>query len=352
MLRQIPLEYVTGILQNIYSVHGGVIREAATGRIVAHLALPVQAAVSGMTASVPGVNAIAGAFQTYQLASLSSNVRQVLTLSLATTAMSGLGLATSLVGFAYLAHRMSAIDKEIAQIKSWLSSASEGQMRAAVSDLSHAARSEDPQTRRPLMLSAKSAFTSLAHHYRVQAAGAKALREFEAFEDLCVTAMLGAVICASNLDLHDAAAEDMRAFHGEWATMARRQLHRLLDLDNAPRLLDGRYVKSLASSDLISLLDFARDEPRGIRWIDELRQNYGTAAAFATGMRQIGDDTLQSAKRLRARNDVLASYCEHFRYLAARRMSARAFDALVDDATSDGRVALLVAAAPDTGPVG
>lgn len=347
VLRQVPQEFTSAIKQGIYTLHGGVIREAVNGRIVAHLAMPnLASTLAQAVGSIPVVGGVLDAVQIYQLSALSQKVQQVLSLSLASTTLSGLGLATSLVGFVLLDRRMKAIDGQIAQVKSWLSSASEGQLRAAVSDLSHAARAGDLETRRHLILSAKSTFTSLSHHYREQAAATKSLREFELREELCMTAMLGSVMCTSHLGLLAPATEDMKAFHRDWSIMARRQLKQMLDLDNAARLLDGRYAKALPASELIALLDFANDKPQGILWIDELRQNFGRAAMLSSGFRPVGDDAIRSAIRLRARSDVLESYCAHFDYLQQHGLDLGAFERLVADATSTGRMAVLVPAPP------
>ena len=340
VLRQVPIEYISGIVSQIYSVHGGVIREAATGRIVAHLAIPEAGAA--LAGAVPGLGFLGDLAQTYQLHALSQNVQQVLSVSLANTALAGLGLATSLAGFVYLSRKLSALDGRVAEIKDWLASGSEGQLRAAVADLSHSARAQEPETRRQLLLSAKSSFTGLAHHYRSQAAIAKSIAVAEVYEDYSVTAMIGAVMCVSDLGLHDAAAEDFKALRAEWSSAARTRVASLLDLENAARLLDGRYAAALPAASLVAILDFAKDESRGIGWIDELRKGFGTVASLTSGLRPLADDAIAYARKLRAKNDVLANYEEHFRYLSARRMTVSSFSKLVQKATEGGRLAVLV----------
>ncbi|NUZ04676.1 hypothetical protein [Piscinibacter koreensis] len=342
VLRQIPLEHLANIASGLFTVHGGVIRDQG-GRIVAHLALP---ALSGIANTLPGLNVLGGLVQSYQLHEISETVKEVLAISLANTALSGLGLAVSLAGFAYVTHRLNGIDQRIAEVKGWLKSATEGQLKAAVADLGHAARSSESQIRQQLMLSAKTTFTSLAHHYRHQAASAKVLSEIEICEDYSVTAMLGAVMCASDLGLHEAARDDMRAFRAEWAGMARAQIKRLLDLHNAPQLLDGRYATVLPAADLIRVLDFADGEARGLQRIDDLRKGYSGAKAFATGWRTIGDDTIAYARKLRARDDVLASYDEHFGLLAAQRIGASDFARLVAQVTQGGAFRVLMLERP------
>lgn len=327
VLRKVPAEYWAGIANNLYSVHGGVIRDQA-GRILAHLAMP---AASAPLQLVPGLNLIPELIQGYQLSVLNENVLRAVSWSMASTAVSGLGLATSLVSVVYLARRMSQIDGRIAEVKDWLRSASEGQLRAALADLTHASKTADVQTRRQLMLSAKTSFAALAHHYRSQAASAIKLHEVEIFEDYAVSAMLGAVLCASDLGLYDAAHDDMLTYQKDWSDMARAQTRRLLQLEDAARLLDSRYVSALPTAALVSVLDFAHHESKGLHWIDELRTAYGRTTALTSGIRTIAEPAIRYARKLRARHDVLDGYCGHFEFLAAKRLSASSFGSLADN---------------------
>lgn len=327
VLRQVPAEYWAGIASKFYSVHGGVIRDQ-TGRILAHLAMP---AASAPLQLVPGVNFIKELIQGYQLSVINDNVLRAVSWSMASTAISGLGLATSLVSVVYLKKRMDRIDGRIAEVKDWLKSASEGHLRAAVADLGHASKTRDVQTRRQLMLSAKTAFAALAHHYRSQAASATKVHEVEIFEDYATTAMLGAVLCASDLGLHDAAHDDMLTYRKDWTDMARAQARRLLRADEPARLLEGRYVKLLPAPALASMLDFANNTTKGLDWIDELRTSYGRAAALTSGVSTIGEPAIAYSRKLQARDEVLDGYCSHFEFLAAKRLSTSEFASLASN---------------------
>lgn len=321
VLRQVPAEYWAGIASKVYSAHGGVIRDQG-GRILAHLAMP---AMSAPLKLVPGLNMIAELIQSYQLNVVNENVLRAVSWSMASTAMSGLGVATSLASVAYLSRRINQIDSRIAELKHWLKTSSEGELRAAVSNVAHASKALDGQQRQQLLLSAKTSFAALAHHYRSQAASSTKLAEIEIFEDSAATAMMGAVLCASDVGLHDSAADDMLAYHEEWASMARTQARRLLQLDDPARLLDGRYVAALPATALVSLLDFALEEDKGIEWIDELRNGYGRGTALTAGIRVIDEPAISLARRFQARHDVLTGYRSHFGLLAERRISSSSF---------------------------
>jgi hypothetical protein len=342
VLRQIPLEYVTGLAQGLYSLHGGVLRDHG-GRIVAHLALPATSSAFSLT---PGLSLIGQVVQGYQLHTLSQTVQQVLAVSLVNTALSGLGLATSLAGFVYLSRKLTRIEAQIAEIKGWLQSSDEGQLRAAISDLKHALQTSDADTKRQALGRAKSVFTALAHHFRAQAAASTHPKTASVFEDCSVTAAMGAVMATSELEgLEDAASEDFLGYRMEWKAMARDQVRALLDLENSPRLLDARYADKLPASELVRLLDFANDDPRGLRWIDDLRKGYGKATALTSGWRPLNDDCIAFASRLRAREDVLASFEEHVRFVRTRRLSVAKFAELISSTTLDGKPALIVASA-------
>jgi hypothetical protein len=325
VLRVIPWQWLAGIASGLYRVHGGVIRDQG-GRILAHLALGTASQLDGPLRVVSDlINVTTGVHNTLQLKQLSRDVETTLNLGLATTALSGLSLTTSLAGFAYLGHRLNQIEGTIKEIKGWLRSETEGQLRAAIKDYAHASQTEEVGTRRQLLLSAKTMFTSLAHHYRSQSAALTSLADVQLCEEYFVLAALGAVSCASDLGLHAPARKELADYHGEWAKLARTHLHRLLKLDDPSHLLDSRYVKGLPTRDLIALLNFAKQEQKDIGWIDQLRTGFRTATSLTSGIRPVEPAAAAYARKLVARNEVLDSYISHFGFLAEHRVSASDF---------------------------
>ncbi len=325
VLRQIPAEYWAGLASKAYSLHGGVVRDGA-GKILAHLAVPATAPLN----FVPGLSFIPDLIQGYQLHALGQEVQKVMTLAMASTALSGLGLVATAGSTIYLSKRMDRIEDQIAQVKGWLMSTTEGQLKSAIKNLSHSAAARDGQTRKALLHAAKSSFAEVAHVYMSQASKATKLDEVEVFEDYATTAMLGAVLCTSDLGLHDSAHEDMLTYHREWADIARVQTKRMLGLSDPSRLLDGRYVELLPAAELVSVLDFANDQTLGIAWVDQLRAGYGKTTAITSSVFTVDDPTLRYVRRLRARHDVLQGYSSHFEFLAAKRLSAGEFSKTVD----------------------
>lgn len=64
VLRQIPVEYLGGILTGAYSLHGGVIRDGG-GRILAHLIS--GGATDALLELIPGASTISSAIANGQL---------------------------------------------------------------------------------------------------------------------------------------------------------------------------------------------------------------------------------------------------------------------------------------------
>jgi hypothetical protein len=331
--RAIPPETLLGLVSGSLSLHGGVVRDAA-GRIVAHLALP---AATGAFKAIPGVGLVSELITNYQLKSISDNVQKVLDVALANTALSGLTLATSLVGFGYLAAKVRQIDskleavtKQTKEIKQILQSHQRAQLLEAIDSLRHASQAVDADTRRQLLLQSKQTFGELAHHYKAQMAERTSLQEIEASEDFFTLACIGGVMCTSEIGLFGPARDDLLAHYDDWKELARQQTSRFLNLDEAGRLLDSRYVEVLPAATLVDILDFAHGTSRQIGWIDDLRQQLGKGTLLAAAMSPIDDTTINYAKKLRARNEVLQSYVAHYSFLSEKKLSASAFGSLLE----------------------
>jgi hypothetical protein len=323
--RAIPPETLAGLATKALSLHGGVVRDSA-GRIVAHLALPLKAGVS----SANPVSAVFDVVNTFQLAHLSEQVQQVLSVSLLNTALSGLSLATAIVGFAYLSVKMKQIDdrletvaKDVKDIKRILKSRQRAQLIEAIDTLQLSADAVDSETRRQLLIRSRGSFGELAHHYKTQVLESSDVREIEAEEDYYTLAFLGLAICTSELGMGDGARDELSRHYSDWNDIARKRCGMTLEGDNA-RLLDARYVASLPAATLVDLLDFAYRENRGIGWIDDLRAPTGKASRLRR-RRVIEPQFIDYTKKLRARDHVLQGYASHFAFLAEKKLSATYF---------------------------
>jgi len=163
--RSIPLEQLGGLLSGAYSLHGGVIRDGA-GRIVSHLVS--SGTPNALTSLVPGLNTLSSVIANGQLyslgrdvAAIQSTVSTVLNVASAGAVLSGLGLVTSIAGFAYLHKRLNVVDKQLAElldivkdIKQTLMYQQFANLRAAVKLMQHAERADDHEVRRGKLLQA------------------------------------------------------------------------------------------------------------------------------------------------------------------------------------------------------
>lgn len=334
VLRAVPTDTLLGLATGAFSLHGGVVRDGA-GRIVAHLAMP---AVTAAFNSIPGIGLITELATAYQLNTISRDVQKVLNVSLVNTALSGLTLATSLVGFTYMAAKLhqvngklDALAKQSKEIKQFLQSGNEAKLRAAIDDFRHSTQAPDSETRRHLLLKAKGLFTELAHHSTAQLHLLTEVGAVEATEDFFMLASIGGVLCTSDLGMHAAARDDLIRYHQEWTVVARHHCNRLLHLDDPGRLLDARYVEPLPAQTLVRLLDFAKASDKGIAWIDDLRHSTGKTTMLTSALRQLDRPAIDFAKKLHARDDVLQSYVAHYSFLAEKQVSATQFSNLLED---------------------
>ena len=328
--RSIPSTLWTGLATGKYTAHGGVIRNVA-GQIVGHLAMPAaSAAIPVVGPALAGLAGASSLVANAQLVSLSRDVQKVLSFAMANTVLSGLGLATSIVGFVYLTTRINQIDSafreidaDVKDIKRILQSSVRARLQGAVDSYRLAEATEDLGTRKDLLMQARHVFGELVHHYKAEFAESVKLEELVVAEGHFVVACIGNAMCTSDLGMCDAAARDLGVHHSDWQTIARRRCENLLDLNNATRLLDGRYVDALPTKTLIRVLDFAHGKKRGIGWIDEIRKPLGKMKIPDFG--GINEPSIEFAKSLQARDDVLDSYAAHLTFLAPKKVSVTEF---------------------------
>ncbi len=373
--REIPGNVLVGLLNGTLTAHGGVVRNGL-GQIVAHLAQP--SGVASLASLIPGpamltsvLGSVANAGQIYMLSRdvqvVQQTVNNVLSLSMATTALSGLGLVTSIAGFAYLSRRLGRIDaklnaleKQVKEIRTLIQSQQKAQLLAAIDHLKQAESAPDERLRHDLLMQAKAGFTTLTHYYRELWAHAAEISQVEGIDEYFALAFTGAALAASELGMRDAASSDFTQHYEEWRELARRHCSRILLGDAPQRLLDPSLVSDLPTRELVATLDFAHGTNRGIDWIDDLR---GETTSIVSKARSALPDRVQKlisskdekaaielSSRLRARDQVLNAEASHFGFLADKRISANRFAAVVNEAlVENGNLPICVSEASQTG---
>ena len=344
--RQIPADQVLGIVLGTHSVHGGVIRDSL-GRITSHL---VNGGATSLAASfLPGLGTIGSLINAGQLYSIGRDVQQVqqtantiLQVSMAGTALAGLGVVTSVAGFAYLSHRLNKIDdklslmeKDIKAIKSLIQSKQRAELHTAIDQLRQAELTSKEHLRHDLLMRSKELFTTLAHFYREQWVNADEIHQIDGLDEYFTLAFTGAALATSELGMSEAASSELERHFNDWQVQARHHCGKHLLGDTPQRLMDESLVNDLSTRDLVDTLDFVNDTRRGIDWIDDLRrQNTSLVPAFHKALpgalqRFVAPASEKPAidfsKRLRARSRVLSANVAHFDFLANKKISASYF---------------------------
>ncbi|MCM5570477.1 hypothetical protein M6I34_08150 [Burkholderiaceae bacterium FT117] len=384
--REIPGHLAVGLLNGSLTAHGGVVRNGL-GQIVAHLAQPAGAAslaslipgAAALTTAVgpaaamalPAMAAVGSVVNVGQMYMLSRDVQvlqqtvdKVLSLSMATTALSGLGLVTSIAGFAYLSQRLSKIDaklnalqKQVAKIRALIQSQQRAQLLAAIDYLRQAETAQDERVRHDLLMQAKSTFTMLTHYYRDLWADAESIGEVEGVDEYFALSFMGAALATNELGMREAAHEELMRNYEAWRTLARRHCGRLMLGDDPQRLLDASLVNELPTRELVATLDFVNGTNKGIDWLDDLRTqatSVGSKAFSALPGRvqrmfpsKEEKPAIELASRLRARDVVLNADSAHFGFLAEKKLSASGFASAVNRAlVEQGNVPVCITGVP------
>ena len=215
VVREIPVQTLAGLVSGAYTLHGGVVRDAG-GRIVAHLLTSGPADL--IKATIPGLNVLSSLVGSGQLYSLSRDVEElrgvvesVMTVASAGAALSGIGLIANVAGTAFLSRKLDSVQTQLARIERLLNDQHLSVLRGAVDNLRHAEHAADMETRKAMLVSAKTDFSKSAHFYGSQFADSRSLQEVLALEDSFGLAVVGSALCLSELGMYGAAAQISRA---------------------------------------------------------------------------------------------------------------------------------------------
>ncbi|MEO5685915.1 MAG: hypothetical protein ABIR54_01015 [Burkholderiaceae bacterium] len=344
VLRQVPKHVLLGLASGAYSLHGGVVREFG-GRIVAHLIQPgVASTVSGV---VPGIGWIADAFQSYELwrmgltlGRVQSQVSTVLKLATATTAISGLGVAVGIASYVALSRQVSAIGEAVRRVEAqtkrtnqFLDATHYGELQAALDDLRHAKDATSERTITDCLQSAKGQFAKIFHRAQSLWPQVESIADASALEESANVAMTGQALAMSELGEHEMALADFALHRSQWRELARTWCRQRVLREDPQRLLAPELRGAIPARELVRLMDFAdldgADSPRGIDWIDDLRDRQSKASRLK--LPSFADETpaLTFAQRLVARDDLLGATESHLGELARYGMSVRQFEALI-----------------------
>ncbi|MCV2370229.1 hypothetical protein [Roseateles oligotrophus] len=348
--RMIPKDVLLGLLSGAYRLHGGVVRDMS-GRIVSHLVVP-----SNALNLMPGLSWIAEAFQAYQLHTMglkldrvSAKLGQVMQLSMATTAFSGLGLVVSVSGFLFLNRKMGEIraavdriEKNTRKTNHLLEAVTYGQLKAAIDTLQTAQLTSDPGLRQDMLIQSKDKFLCLQHEYERLWNKLDQSEDREALDDSWSISMVGHGLVSNELGLGQSASQAFDTHHQVWRENVRTYCKDVALGEKPERLLHPRYLEVMPTAELISLLDFANEEDKGLLWLDELRFRAGESSMLKLPKFSLDTDPLKLARKLLAKDVVLGSFAAHFKFLNDQGLRSSEFlsriEAEAQEVHSDGPV--------------
>ncbi len=319
--RTIPSRVLLGVLSGTYKVCGGVVRNHG-GQIIAHLVngvdplgasnpvgtalkaintyqlyrigrevaqvnagvQDVQIAVSNVGSAVVGVQrsvdevkaTVGGVGE--NVVALQSTTNNLIGLATGTMVLSGLTLAVSAAGFAFLNRKLNAIDakllelqKVVKEIKAFLDTKQRSELIDALRTLARLDSVSADDTRKLLITQCRQVFGRLNQHYKTEFERAANEGVISASEEYFTLSALAHARCWAELDVLDTANADMEESYYCWAEVCRKVAKEKLLRADPERLLGHRYAGAVRADEIVDWMEFAHEDEKGLLWLDGCR---------------------------------------------------------------------------------
>lgn len=358
--RSIPQEVLDGLLTGKFKMHGGVIRWATgteyAGQIVRHLIPTASQMVTDPLFSP--LNGLLNFANARLLSEIGATTQTVLQIASGTMALSGLNIAVTAIGFAFISHKLDRlkdqltnIEKEVKAIHELLVIEERSKLGAALEDLINGMRSQRPDDRRDLLLNAKNNLAPIRLKYKELLSKADSLEVSLGYEEYFVLTSLAHSRCLAELGMGDTARHSLESDVTFWKSQSKRIAHDLLLGDNPERFLFSDFAEAVPVSNLVEWLDFAHGEEKGYEQIDALRAmttgwytgmdrkeiSRKTGQAFSNIGQKISRKTdaelewqlrkvVPSFQKLIARSNVLDGYIGQYQYLEEHNILPSTFE--------------------------
>jgi hypothetical protein len=358
--RSIPQEVLDGLLTGKFKMHGGVIRWATgteyAGQIVRHLIPTASQMVTDPLFSP--LNGMLNFANARLLSEIGATTQTVLQIASGTMALSGLNIAVTAIGFAFISHKLDRlkdqltnIEKEVKAIHELLVIEERSKLGAALEDLINGMRSQRPDDRRDLLLNAKNNLAPIRLKYKELLSKADSLEVSLGYEEYFVLTSLAHSRCLAELGMGDTARHSLESDVTFWKSQSKRIAHDLLLGDNPERFLFSDFAEAVPVSNLVEWLDFAHGEEKGYEQIDALRAmttgwytgmdrkeiSRKTGQAFSNIGQKISRKTdaelewqlrkvVPSFQKLIARSNVLDGYIGQYQYLEEHNILPSTFE--------------------------
>lgn len=321
--RTIPDSVLSGVFSGAYKVYGGVVRDNG-GRIVAHL-INSHVPSYALSSFVSPVNSVFTAINSIQLAKINDAVGEIMKISQATMAVSGLGLAVSSIGFLFLNAKLSKIDnklqeiaKDVKAVKSILELQERGKLITALKTLREATQISDEAIKKQMLINSKQTLGEIHEHYKARLIDEQCEFEFGTIEEYFSITALGHAMCSAELGLLKSATEDFQDSLDTWRLASKSFVKSQVLGDDAERFLARRYSEDVTSLDIINWMDFSTSSQNGLSCLDILRSKDTSWSIDWGRFRGLSQEEILNigiARKLIARDRIFEGYAEQFRYL-------------------------------------
>lgn len=331
--RGIPNSVLAGLATREFSLHGGVVRNAS-GQIVRHL-------IPAASSSLDPFGLISAPFQmfnTYQLHDLKKMSEQIMAVSTATMAMSGLGLAVSTVGFVVMHQSLKKVDrrlKDIGEDIEWIKNFLKAERHAAILDAAQDLENlpADPSHRTQVLHTHRSKVGQVAMQYLQswEETLPKGLMESISDQHYYCTAFLIKARCSAELGMYDNALVELQEGVSQWREKSRYIANEQILQGDINRFMSDEYLTPTPTAKLVEWMDFASGEDRGWDWVDVLRikpkTRWRPPTFFPSGQEKFESEHLiEIMDSLVKRDNVLRGYETQYKFLSDNEITPSMFE--------------------------
>jgi hypothetical protein len=288
VLNQIPVDLIQDFLLGRLNLSGGVLRWAAgTGKGGQIAAILEPTSMLGMTRDLVTMDWLGLAEQLLEnrqmaalltrLGSLEAANKHILSLANQTMFLSGLNLAVSAAGFAFLGSKISALERylqkvgaEVKELRELFELRGRAELKAALSDLTRVLEFTSEE-RLTMLNQARFILASSAHQYEERLREAQTAELALSFLEYYLIAALAHARCYAILGNIELAHRDLGETLQVWSKQARRIARELLIGKHPERFLYSDYAPKVPLAALVEWLDYAHGTEKGLVWIEELR---------------------------------------------------------------------------------
>jgi len=351
VLRSIPTEVLLGVAKGDYQVFGGVIRWAANtakaGQIICHLIPATSGILPLASALLPAAGTIYNGYKLYKIGGkleiIESISQQILSNSKILMMLSGINLAVCAVGFIYINNRLSNIEsklneiqKDVRDIKLFLESQERADLRAAISELVNLDSISELEHRKTVLHNSRQTLSRICERYKELLANSETLDKAIMSEEYYFLSSYAKIQCSAELKMFETAEKEIDDMNNYWKKQLQSVTLKYIVGNDPERFLYCEYAKDIPLEIMLELMDFANDDIKGYKWIDELRQKNRNwyPSKLLNWPVNIGTGDVANEKnkifpaihKIIAKNNILEGHKSQIKYFAQNKISPSEFN--------------------------